>query len=341
MNFIVLGAGAIGCYVGARLALGGQRVTLVGRPRVIDPLALSGLTVTDLDGFKGHLDAASLRLATSLSAALAEPVRTEPTVILLCVKGGATESAALEIAEACPPGTTVVSLQNGVDNVGRITANAPTMKALAGMVPYNVVMPTPNHVHRATSGSLKMARSTVSEQMLALFNAAGLATELSDDMRAVQWGKLLINLGNPVNALSDLPVLDQLRSRDYRRVMADLQSEALTAMAAAGIKPAQVTSSPAWLLPHVLRLPDWLFMRLAARMMRIDASARSSMWEDVQLGRVTEIDDLSGAVVRLARNHGLQAPLNAAMCHLIARHRKGQRMSGQEITRALTAQPRA
>jgi len=337
MNFIVLGAGAIGCYVGGRLALGGQQVTLVGRPRVIDPLALNGLTVTDLDGFNAHLDAKSLRLANSLSAALALPALTGPAVILLCVKGGATESAAREIAQACPPGTTVVSLQNGVDNVGRITAHAPHMKALAGMVPYNVVMPTPNHVHRATSGSLKMARSPVSEQMLPVFVAAGLATELSDDMRAVQWGKLLINLGNPVNALSDLPVLDQLKSRDYRRVMADLQSEGLAALAAAGIRPAQVTSSPAWLLPHVLRLPNWLFMRLAARMMRIDASARSSMWEDVQQGRVTEIDDLCGAVVRLAHSHGLQAPVNAAMCRLIASHHKGQRMSGSEMARALAA----
>lgn len=336
MNFIVLGAGAIGCYVGARLALDGQQVTLVGRPRVIDPLALNGLTVTDLDGFKGHLDAASLRLTSSLSAALTFPMLTQPTVILLCVKGGATESAAQEIAQTCPPGTTVVSLQNGVDNVGRITANAPHMKALAGMVPYNVVMPSSNHVHRATSGRLKMARSPVSEQMLALFNAAGLATELSDDMRAVQWGKLLINLGNPVNALSDLPVLDQLKSRDYRCVMADLQSEALAALGAAGIRPAQVTSSPAWLLPHVLRLPDWLFLRLASRMMRIDATARSSMWEDVQQGRVTEIDDLCGAVVRLAQRQGLQAPLNAAMCQLIASHRKGQRMSGKALARALT-----
>ena len=242
MNFVVLGAGAIGCYVGGRLALGRQQVTLVGRPRVIDPLALNGLTVTDLDGFKAHLDAKSLRLASSLSAALALPALKEPTVILLCVKGGATESAAREIALACTPGTTVVSLQNGVDNVGRITASAPHMKALAGMVHYNVVMPTPNHVHRATSGSLKIARSPVSEQMLPVFAAAGLATELSDDMRAVQWGKLLINLGNPVNALSDLPVLDQLKSRDYRRVMADLQTEGLAALAAAGIRPAQVTS---------------------------------------------------------------------------------------------------
>ena len=60
------------------------------------------------------------------------------------------------------------------------------------------------------------------------------------------------------------------------------------------------------------------------------------MWEDVQQGRVTEIDDLCGAVVRLAHSQGLQAPLNAAMCQLIASHRKGQKMSGKALARALT-----
>jgi 2-dehydropantoate 2-reductase len=331
MKFIVLGAGAIGCYVGGRLALAGQDVTFVGRKRVIKPLAMNGLTVSDLDGFKAHREAVDLQLATTL----AEVINGEPGVILLCVKGGSTEAAARDIAQCCAPGSTIVSLQNGVDNVARIAANAPTMQALAGIVPYNVVMPDANHVHRATSGSLHLARSAVTEQMLPIFNLAGLPAELRDDMREVQWGKLLINLGNPVNTLCDLPVLDQLNDRSLRRVMADLQAEALAALGAAGISPARVASAPARLLPHILRLPNWLFSRLAARMMRIDASARSSMWEDVQQGRVTEIDDLCGAVVRLAQAHGRQAPLNAAMCRLIASHHKGHRMNGLEIAQAL------
>lgn len=338
MNFIVLGAGAIGCYVGGRLALSGQHVTLVGRPRVIDALVANGLTVSDLDGFSGQPQGAQLRLAPSLREVV---LNGEPTVILLCVKGGATLAAAREIAQVCKPGTTIVSLQNGVDNVARIKAGAPQMQVLAGMVPFNVVfdvvMSQPVRVHRATAGTLHIERSATSGQFMPLFNAAGLPTELIDNMRAVQWGKLLLNLNNPVNALSELPLQAQLRDRSLRRVFADLQSEALTVMARAGIAPAQVTSVAPRALPPLLRLPNWIFTRVAARMLRMDASARSSMADDLQHGRVTEIDDLCGAVVRLARANGLEAPLNEAMCQLIPAHALGQAMSGEQMMKMLTA----
>ena len=368
MNFIILGAGAIGCYVGGRLAHAGQNVTLVGRPRVIDALAVHGLTVTDLDGFKAHVEAAALRLAPSLHEAAPDG----DSVILLCVKGGATAAAAREIAQVCKPGTTVVSLQNGVDNVERIQANAPQMQVLAGMVPYNVVMQDGHHVHRATTGSLQIGRrpdglnaltagnvnapgagnanapsannlkapSALSAQIASRFNASGLPTELSDNMRAVQWGKLLLNLNNPVNALSDLPLQAQLQDRDYRRVLADLQGEALAVLARAGIAPAKVAAVAPRVLPHLLRLPNWLFTRVAARMLRMDAQARSSMWNDLQQGRTTEIDDLCGAVVRLARAHGgsgtLNAPLNQRMCELMAQHKAGHRLSGLQMRKALS-----
>lgn len=333
MNFIILGAGAIGCYVGGRLAAAGQAVTLVGRPRGIEPLAAHGLTVSDLDGFEAHLPPSRLRLAASLQGVPG----TEPAIVLLCVKGGATIAAAREIAACCPPGTPVVSLQNGVDNMARISTAAPQMQVLAGMVPYNVVMPDANHVHRATSGRLQLARSEITARMLPIFEAAGLAVDLVDDMRPVQWGKLLLNLNNPVNALSGLPLREQLMNRDYRTVLAALQQEALAAMTRAGIKPARVTSAPPRALPWILRLPDWLFKRVAARMLRIDASARSSMWTDLQQGRSTEIDDLCGAVVRLAAAQGTPAPCNAALCRLLAQHQKGRHWSGPELRRAVGA----
>jgi 2-dehydropantoate 2-reductase len=231
----------------------------------------------------------------------------------------------------------VLSLQNGVENVARIKAEAPQLVALAGMVPYNVVMPGPTQVHRATTGTLRLARHPVTEAMLPLMAAAGLPTALSDDMRAVQWGKLLLNLNNPINALSGLPLREQLLQRDYRRVLATLQAEALAALDAAGITPAQVASAAPRVLPHILRLPNWLFTRLAARLLRIDASARSSMWDDLQQGRGTEIDDLSGAVVRLAAYHGVTAPRNAAITGLVMAHRAGQRWTGAALRQWLLA----
>ena len=335
MRFVVLGAGVIGCYLGGRLAAAGQTVTLVGRPRLTEAMARDGLTISDLDGFKTHLAPEQLRLANSLAAGWPTAPDTEPTVVLLCVKGGATASAARELAACCPAGTVVLSLQNGVENVARISASAPELVALAGMVPYNVVMHGPTHVHRGSTGTLRLARHPVTEAMLPLLAAAGLPTALSDDMRAVQWGKLLLNLNNPINALSGLPLREQLLQRDYRRVLATLQAEALAALDAAGIVPAQVASAPPRVLPHILRLPNWLFTRLAARLLRIDASARSSMWDDLQQGRGTEIDDLCGAVVRLAEYHGVPAPCNAAIAQLVMAHRPRQSWTSATLRQAV------
>ena len=331
MRYVVFGAGAIGCYVGGRLAAAGHTVNFIGRSRMINTLRQHGLTVTDLDGFKAHMPGDQLQLSEHLDAGLF----AQSCTVLLCVKGGATNSAAQELAAGCPPDTLVISLQNGVENADRIRANAPLLRVAAGMVPFNVVMLQNGHVHRGTTGALHMAKQAQTQALVTAWNTAGLPLELTADMQSVQWGKLLLNLNNPVNALSDLPLRTQLMDRDYRAVVAALQTEALQALKAAGIRPAKVATAPPLWLPFILRLPNALFTRVAARMLRMDAAARSSMWEDFQQGRVTEIDDLCGAVVRLAQTHGTQAPANAAMCRLISRHQPGQRMSGTELRAAL------
>jgi 2-dehydropantoate 2-reductase len=352
MNIIVLGAGAIGCYVGGRLAAAGEHVTLVGRPRTTEPLALSGLTVTDLQGFKAHVEAdieadltsttlsaaSNLKLAYS-SKAIKSSNGNKTTVLLLCVKGGATAAAAQEIAECCPAGTVIVSLQNGVDNVARLAKLAPQMTALAGMVPYNVVMKSDTHVHRATMGQIYIEQTdTTTElttELVAKFNAAGLKAAASSEMRSVQWGKLLLNVNNPINALSDLPLREQLLNRDFRYVFATLQLEALAAMKKAGIEPKQLAAVKPHIMPMLLKLPNWIFTRVAKKMLRMDASARSSMWDDVQQGRITEIDDLCGAVVRLAQQVGTPAPCNTAMCKLMSAHTKSHRFTGPKLRKTL------
>ena len=84
-----------------------------------------------------------------------------------------------------------------------------------------------------------------------------------------------------------------------------------------GITPAKSAAAPPWLIPHVLRLPTPLFRRIAAQMLTIDATARSSMWEDLTRRRPTEIDALQGVILDLAQRQGRQAPLNTRMRHLI------------------------
>ena len=330
MDYIILGAGSIGCYIGGRLAAAGQTVTFIGRPQTLAVLRQQGLTVSDLDGYHRHIAAADLRLADALQPAHL----TAATIILLCVKGAATPSAAHTLATLCRAGTPVISLQNGVDNVERIRLAAPLLDAMAGMVPFNVTTLKSGHFHRGTSGAIYLEDHAVAAAVAHDLERAGVPTAVSRKMAEVQWGKLLLNLNNPVNAVSNLPLKAQLRNRDYRRVVATLQTEALRALRAAGIRPAKVATAPPWLLPFILQLPNGLFERIAQQMLRMDENARSSMWDDLQRGRTTEVDDLCGAVVRLAHQQGLAAPANAAMCALIGAHTAGQSMTGAELLRA-------
>ncbi len=301
----VMGAGSIGCFVGGCLQAAGAEVRFVGRPRVLADLRAHGLHLTDLAGRDTRLPAAALQLHEVPPAASA--------LVLLCVKSGATAEA----ARALPAGSLVVSLQNGVANAATAAAAAPSLTVLAGMVAFNAAELGPGHFHRGTEGAIALQDHPALAPWRPLFTAAGLPLALHADLRTVQWGKLLLNLNNPVNALSGLPLRAQLLDRDFRRVLAALQKEALAALRAAGIRPARLTPLPPRWLPLLLRLPTAAFQRVAARMLRIDAHARSSMADDLARGRPTEVDALCGEVVRLARAHGLRAPLNARLQQLV------------------------
>ena len=99
--------------------------------------------------------------------------------------------------------------------------------------------------------------------------------------------------------------------------MASVTKEAIKIMHAAGIKPAKTGKVIPALLPHILSLPTWLFKRVASAMIKMDPEARSSMYEDLQLGRKTEIDYLSGEIVSLATSIKLDAPINSAIVKLV------------------------
>lgn len=323
----LMGAGSVGCYVGGRLQAAGAEVHLVGRPRVLAGLREHGLRLTDLELPELHLPATQLRLAEAPPA--------QASLVLLCVKSTATAAAAAQLA-ALPAGTPVLSLQNGVDNAATGAAAAPALAWLPGMVPFNIAELGPGHFHRGTAGVLAAQDHPALRAWQPVFAAAGLPLALHVDLRPVQWGKLLLNLNNPVNALSGLPLRAQLLDHDLRCAFAALQSEALSVLAAAGIRPAKVSPLPPALMPHVLRLPNWAFERLAARLLRIDAKARSSMADDLALGRPTEIDALSGAIVRLARQHGHSAPRNAKMVERLSLPQP-PRLSGAELRSLLGA----
>lgn len=325
---LVMGTGAVGGYLGGRLQAAGADVHFVGRDRVLDALAAGGLRLSDLDGLDTTIDAAALRLHRAV------PEDMRPSLALLCVKSGATAEAATRLGERLPPGTPVVSMQNGVRNAEVAQAAAPALKVLPGMVPFNVAELAPGHWHRGTSGTLAAQDDPALREWQPVFERAGIPLALHADLRPLQWGKLLLNLNNPINALSGLPLRAQLLDAGYRRLFAAVQREALAVMKTAGVRPAKVSPLPPRWLPIVLSLPTPLFQRLASRMLRIDAQARSSMADDLQAGRPTEIDAICGEVVRLAERCGVDAPMSRRLVELLSAPAP-ERLDARALARAL------
>ncbi|TIV47993.1 MAG: 2-dehydropantoate 2-reductase, partial [Mesorhizobium sp.] len=206
----------------------------------------SGLRVSDLDGRDRHIEAQAISATDDPATALADA-----DVILVTVKSGATAEMAKLIAAHGRPDAVVVSLQNGVDNADRLRAALPGRRVLTGMVMFNVVQSAdgelPFRIHRASQGEVMI--DTGIHGFAELLDVDGLAVEARADMKAVQWGKLLMNLNNALVALSDLPLASQLADRSWRVILAAQIDEALAAMRAAGIAPARITGLPPALLP--------------------------------------------------------------------------------------------
>lgn len=308
-SICIAGAGSIGCYVGGMLRAGGRQVSLLARPRAIDDIRTNGLTVTSFNGIEHRLSASEIALSDDPA------ILADADIVLVAVKSGDTPAMADLIARHAQPHVIVVSLQNGVGNVPVLQSRLPGRAVLAGMVPFNVIALGHGQFHRATSGDIlidKDADGTADK-----ISVRDFPVRAADNMIGVQWGKLLLNLNNALNALSGLPLRDQFAQREWRILFADEMREALAAIRAEGIAPVASTPLPANWTPCILKLPDFAFRAVAAPMVKIDPKARSSMWEDLERGRGTEIDHLQGLIVALADKHGLRAPLSAATITLI------------------------
>jgi 2-dehydropantoate 2-reductase len=305
----VAGAGSIGCFVGGMLAAGGRRVALLARPRVIGEIEAGGLRLTSFEGFDRNIAASQLTLSEDPG------IFSDAAVVLVTVKSADTPEIAEVIARHAPADAVIVSLQNGVGNVAVLRERLPGRRVLAGMVPFNVVAPGEGQYHRATSGDIVIEQDDAGTADR--LSVPGLRMRASADIAGVQWGKLLLNLNNALNALADLPLRRQLAQRAWRRLFADQIAEGLAAMRAEGIKPVSSTPIPPGWMPALLRLPDAVFAVLLGGSMKIDPEARSSMWEDLQRGRATEIDYLQGVITEIAGRHGLQAPLSHRIVTLI------------------------
>lgn len=338
-----MGAGAIGCYVGGRLATGARTdvdVVLVGRTSIADEINAHGLRLTRYDGRDAslravpHLDAVDAvdgvaALDTVVAGASRLMVTTDVNALARCdvvvvtVKGGDSASAGASMASVLREDCVVVSLQNGVRNAGLLDAALPKQRVVAAMVPFNVLRAGDGRFHQGTSGRIALghaadaeARSVVDELARA-WNDGGMSARVVDDIEAIQWGKLLINLNNAVNALAGVPIQTMIKDRGYRLVMAAVLDEAVGVLAAAKVKTILEPPVPARIVARLLRSRDAIFGFIAPRIIKVDPEARSSMWDDLQRGRRTEIDMLNGEIVDAAARANTRAPVNESIVALV------------------------
>lgn len=312
LRVTVIGAGVVGCYLGGRLARHAD-VTLVGRAHVLDPIRAVGLTVESGDGQgdRLHLPPDSLTLTES-----PEAVRRSD-VILVTTKAAQTGEATAAFLPFLRPGSLIVGLQNGMHSADRIRDDVDVAPVIAGTVPFNVVRTGPTTYRRTSRGEIRIADHAAAAPLLEVFATAGLAARPTDDIQAVLHGKVLLNMNNAVQALSGLPLRTELLNREFRRCVALCQAEASRVFTAAGVVPRVPLPVPAGMLPTIMRLPTPAFRRLARAVLRVDPDGTSSMHDDLERGRPTEIGILQGEVVRMGRRLGVEAPACARIVELV------------------------
>jgi len=320
MRVLVIGAGAIGCLVGGKLALGGHTVTLVGRPRFAASVAAHGLRLFDAHG--EHVVRSVLP-----AASLADAWRGAPfDLALLTVKSYDTAAAIDELA-AVATGTVpaILSLQNGVGNEEALAAAFGPEHVIAGTLTTPVSVPEPG-VIRIDRPSYTLGLSAwdpttpgsplgpvVAATQWALLDA-GFTVKLYPHAPGMKWTKLLMNMmANATSAILDLPPRDLLA--DPRVVDLEIAAwrETLAVMAASNIPPVKLGRYPLNRLAPLVRWGPRAVLRRVLR--RQVAGARGtklpSLHIDLHSGKPhSEIGWLNGAVVRQGEQVGVPTRVN-------------------------------
>lgn len=299
MKVAVVGAGAIGGFLGARLALAGQDVTFIARGANLAAIAQSGFKLIEADGAE--------RAATSAKAApIDEP--GDYDVVFLAVKAQQVAGLAAGVSRLIGPATAVVTLQNGVpwwffhklvgpyegrpvhiaDPDGVIAANIPSERVIGAVVypAAELVGPGIVKVIEGDRFSLGEPDGTKSERVRAVSEAlarSGLKAPVSSDIRAEIWLKLWGNVVfNPVSALTHATLVDICRFPPTRALAAAMMAEAQAVAEKLGVR---------------VRLS--IDKRIAGA--EAVGAHKTSMLQDVENGRPLELEILVGSVIELAR----------------------------------------
>jgi 2-dehydropantoate 2-reductase len=305
VRVLVLGAGAVGGYFGARLAEGGHDVTLVARGANLEALRRDGL-VLELPGETRHLAGI---------AAVGDPADAPPPeVVLVCVKSYDTAAAAASLRPVVRPDTVLLSLQNGVENEAVLAEVLGLPSLLVGLTFIGVELVAPGTVYYTGRGEILFGEPDGSESPRArrladAFAAAGVPHQLRRDILVVAWEKLAWNAAfNAVTTLTGATVGAALALPASRALVLATMIETDAVATGAGIPVRRERLA-----------------RVLAESADQMADFATSMLQDLRRGRRLEHDALNGAVVRAAARTGVPAPLNRTLLGLLARLDPGSR----------------
>jgi 2-dehydropantoate 2-reductase len=285
MRIAVIGAGAVGCYYGARLLQAGHDVTLIGRQAHVDAINAKGLYL-ESPVFTGFIPA---KAATEIADLVS------PDLVLFAVKSGDTDSTAETLKPVLKPDTIVLSLQNGVDNPQRLRAIL-SQPVIAAAVYVAAEMPAAGHVKHNGRGELIIGASPESEALAKLLSDAGVPTTVAENIDAVQWSKLINNCAyNALSAVAGIAYGEMFKVDGVPDIVTDAVIECMAVARACGVL------LPADLLDKTLGL--------AASM----PFQQSSTSQDLARGKPSEIDFLNGFIVRKGAEHGIPTPTNHAL----------------------------
>ncbi|MEM9210980.1 MAG: 2-dehydropantoate 2-reductase [Pseudomonadota bacterium] len=299
----ILGAGAIGCYTGALLAHGGSDVTLVGRPNILDPIRKNGLRVGGPNPIQ--VPGSALRFAERLS-----DVDTTDLIIVTIKAPGLDRAVAdLTIKASDAP---ILSLMNGIEPARRFAREFPKRAVIPGLVAFNVVWTDSTELFRSSAGQIVVQDNHGMERLAE--TSSGIM-RIVRDIAPIQYGKLILNLTNPINALSGMPLLKTVEQRPFRLIQSAAFTEALTAYRTNGIAYEKASKFSPDFMARMLKAPDLIFRNVFLPLQKLDPKSITSMAQDYAAHRETEIDVLNGEIVALAGKAA--APVNTALVRLI------------------------
>jgi 2-dehydropantoate 2-reductase len=298
MKLAVLGPGALGCLLAALFWEAGENVSLVDyQPGRAAQLCARGIQIHSLEGAP---------CLVKVPIALAPEVGPCDLTIV-AVKAYQTKAAARALPTLMSQGGLALTLQNGLGNLEEMAGVVGPERLLAGVGFLGVTRQTEGRIIYAGRGTIYVgvpAGSQVSGTELAavveIFQRAGLDCQSRDDIAAVLWEKLIINVGiNPLTALLRVPNGALLELPPAWEVAVAAASEAQTVARAAGFN---LSADPAARLTQVCTAT---------------AANRSSMLQDILAGRPTEIEALNAQVASRGRSLGLPTPVNDLLTRLI------------------------